>query len=200
MRRQPTGAEAALWKLLRNGRLQSHKFKRQQPAGEFIVDFVCLASRIIVEVDGGQHSHSVDAARTAWLETQGFLIVRFWNNEVLTNIEGVYETISRALRDNPSPQPLSRKGRGAESAKLSRLTGEGAKPPRLTGQGAKPPRLTREGAKPALVKGEGAKPAPARGEGAKPLPLDGGGVGERVNPKPIARGLLATSSKQVKTG
>jgi very-short-patch-repair endonuclease len=113
MRRIPTEAEALLWKHLRGGRLIEYKFKRQQPIGTFIVDFVCFARRLVIEVDGGQHRVETDETRTQWLQAQGFVILRFWNNEVLANSEDVMESIIRALRESPSPQPLSRQGRGA---------------------------------------------------------------------------------------
>jgi len=113
MRRLPTDAEAVLWKHLRGGRLIKFKFKRQQPIGDFIVDFVCFERRLVIEVDGGQHQAETDATRTQWLEAQGFKVLRFWNNEVLRSGEDVLESVIRALREFPSPQPLSREGRGA---------------------------------------------------------------------------------------
>jgi very-short-patch-repair endonuclease len=83
MRHQPTDAEAALWKHLRAGRFSGFKFKRQQPVGHYIVDYVCLERRVVVEVDGGQHDAGLDGKRTQWLEAQSFRILRFWNDEVL---------------------------------------------------------------------------------------------------------------------
>ena len=117
MRRAPTDAERQLWSRLRAKRLNGWKFRRQQPIGPYIADFACLDARLIVEVDGSQHADSArDAARDDWLGAQGFRIMRFWNNEVLENEDGVLVTILAALEPplpNPSPQPLSRKGRGA---------------------------------------------------------------------------------------
>ncbi|MGH8121440.1 MAG: endonuclease domain-containing protein [Rudaea sp.] len=114
MRRGPTDAEAALWRKVRAGRLGGFKFKRQHSIGSYIVDFVCFERRLILEVDGGQHERSTDAKRTDWLEEQGFRVLRFWNNEVLTNMDGVLEAVLRVLSQSaPSPQPLSREGRGA---------------------------------------------------------------------------------------
>jgi len=115
MRRLPTDAEALLWKHLRGGRLIEFKFKRQQPIGDFIVDFACFERRLVIEVDGGQHQAEIDEARTQLLEAQGFKVLRFWNNEVLRSVEAVLESIIRTLRESPSPQPLSREGRGAEA-------------------------------------------------------------------------------------
>jgi len=99
MRHVPTEAEMLLWRQLRAGRLCAHKFKRQQPIGHFIVDFVCFEHKLIVEVDGGQHvqMQSRDAVRTAWLETQGFRVIRFWNNDVLQRSWFVLEEILRML-------------------------------------------------------------------------------------------------------
>ena len=115
MRRQPTKAEAIIWAALRGTRLQAFKFKRQQPIGAYIVDFVCFERRLIVEIDGGQHADNVaeDQGRSIWLQDQGFRVLRFWNNEVTERRDDVLESIIRALREYPSPQPLSHKGRGA---------------------------------------------------------------------------------------
>ena len=113
MRHQPTNAEAIIWTALRGARLQGCKFKRQQPIGVYIVDFVCIECELVVEIDGGQHDVSEDLARTSWLQSQGFRVLRFWNNEVIERKDDVLESIIRALREYPSPQPLSHKGRGA---------------------------------------------------------------------------------------
>ncbi len=113
MRHQPTNAEAIIWTALRGARLHGCKFKRQQPIGVYIVDFVCFECELVVEIDGGQHDVSEDLARTSWLQSQGFRVLRFWNNEVTERKDDVLESIIRALREYPSPQPLSHKGRGA---------------------------------------------------------------------------------------
>jgi len=115
MRRQPTNAEAIIWATLRGARMQGFKFKRQQPIGAYIVDFVCFECGLVVEIDGGQHAEDVsaDQHRSNWLQSQGFRILRFWNNEVIERRDDVLESIIRALREYPSPQPLSHKGRGA---------------------------------------------------------------------------------------
>ena len=104
-----TDAELRLWYRLRRRGLQGHRFRRQVPVGEFIVDFLCEEARLIVEVDGGQHSERTteDAARSRWLSTKGYAVLRFWNHDVLANMEGVLETIVAAL---PSPCPLPRDG------------------------------------------------------------------------------------------
>ena len=115
MRHQPTNAEAIIWAALRGARLQGFKFKRQQPIGTYIVDFVCFECELVVEIDGGQHADDVsaDQLRSKWLQSQGFRVLRFWNNEVIERKNDVLESIIRALREYPSPQPLSRRGRGA---------------------------------------------------------------------------------------
>jgi len=115
MRHQPTNAEALIWAALRGARMQGFKFKRQQPIGAYIVDFVCFECGLVVEIDGGQHADDVsaDQLRSKWLQSQGFRVLRFWNNEVIERKNDVLESIIRALREYPSPQPLSHKGRGA---------------------------------------------------------------------------------------
>ena len=99
MRHASTEAEAALWRHLRADRLQCHKFKRQQPIGPYIVDFVCFARNLIVEIDGGQHvdRQAYDEARTAWLRRDGFHVLRFWNDDVLRSIELVLDEVLRGL-------------------------------------------------------------------------------------------------------
>jgi very-short-patch-repair endonuclease len=89
-----TEAEAALWRLLRDRRLSETKWRRQVPIGPYVVDFVCLERRVVVECDGSQHADSQrDAVRDAWLADQGFLVVRFWNHEVLRERNSVLGTI-----------------------------------------------------------------------------------------------------------
>jgi very-short-patch-repair endonuclease len=110
-----TDAEQLLWRHLRAHRLNGQKFRRQQPLGPYIVDFVHFGARLIVEADGGQHNGSDrDAARDAWLREQGFRIMRFWNHDILQNPEAVLSSILEALELSapPLPRPLSREGRG----------------------------------------------------------------------------------------
>ena len=94
-----TDAEHRLWYHLRMRQLGGQKFRRQYIIGRYIVDFVCLKRRLIVEVDGGQHAEQTnfDARRTAWLVARGFRVIRFWNVEVFENIDGVCQTIYEAL-------------------------------------------------------------------------------------------------------
>ncbi|MBV8972169.1 MAG: endonuclease domain-containing protein [Sphingomonadaceae bacterium] len=105
MRNAPTPAERKLWQALRGSALDGAKFSRQIVIGPFIADFVCRTRKLIVEVDGGQHSSEVDAGRTAYLEGAGYRVVRFWNREVMVNLEGVLRTIAAALADCPPPAP-----------------------------------------------------------------------------------------------
>ena len=101
LRRNPTDAERRLWQLLRHRQLEGLRFRRQAPVGVYVLDFVCFEAALVVEVDGGQHAmekKAADERRSAWLESQGFRILRFWNNDVLGNPEGVIETIRAALR------------------------------------------------------------------------------------------------------
>ena len=98
LRREPTQAERKLWTVLRNRQLGGAKFRHQQPIGPFIVDFVCQERRLIVEADGGQHSGSAsDVPRTDYLQSKGYRLLRFWNDEIMNNVDGVAESIAAAL-------------------------------------------------------------------------------------------------------
>ena len=103
LRKRPTDAEQLLWRHLRLKQMEGFKFRRQQPIDNYIVDFVCFEKRLVIEVDGGQHAtQEKDALRDKYLQQQGFNVLRFWNNEVLQNINGVLEVIrERCL--SPSP-------------------------------------------------------------------------------------------------
>jgi very-short-patch-repair endonuclease len=105
LRKKSTDAERLLWRPLRRKQFGGMKFRRQQPLGRYIVDLVCLDRKLIIEIDGGQHAEQrkKDAARDAWLRTEGFTVMRFWNHEVLQNIEGVLITI---LNHPPHTPPL----------------------------------------------------------------------------------------------
>ena len=105
LRSNPTDAEKALWKHLRNRQVEGRRFRRQVPIGRYIVDFVCEAERLIVDVDGGQHAEpDADTRRTAYLNTRGYSVLRFRNDEVLANMEGVLERIAQGS-DVPHPGP-----------------------------------------------------------------------------------------------
>jgi len=109
LRKESTDAEQLLWRYLRTKRLHGLKFRRQEQIGRYIADFVCFERNLIIEADGGQHAveKEKDDERTAWLNSQGFTVLRFWNNEILTNPEGVLEVISKACIP-PLPSPLQR--------------------------------------------------------------------------------------------
>lgn len=123
LRRNATDAEQLLWKHLKARQLEGWKFRRQEQIGRFIADFVCYEKGIIVEADGGQHAQEKgkDDERTEWLNSQGFAVLRFWNNEILTNIEGVVEVIRMRCKGDSNAPPLSpslsHKGRGSSFLK-----------------------------------------------------------------------------------
>ena len=112
LRSNQTEAEQRLWYRLRAHRFMGLKFKRQKPMGCYIVDFVCLEHRLIIELDGGQHAEQVayDQHRDAWLRSQGYTILRFWNNDVMQQLEGVLEQIRCAVTLSPDPSPTSGRG------------------------------------------------------------------------------------------
>lgn len=121
LRSGQTPAEERLWYFLRAKRFMGLKFKRQKPIGRYIVDFVCLECGAVVEVDGGQHNHRIayDRRRDHWLESQGLMVLRFWNNDVLENTEAVLDRIAEAVQgrmsfatDPLSPNPSPMNGRG----------------------------------------------------------------------------------------
>ncbi|HXF87942.1 MAG TPA: endonuclease domain-containing protein [Xanthobacteraceae bacterium] len=115
LRSRMTDAERKLWFALRDRRFSNFKFRRQVPLGLFVADFVCYSSRLIIELDGGQHAESIsDRRRDAWLVANKFRVLRFWNHEVMRNFDGVLQTILEALhgrgphfggasRGHPSP-------------------------------------------------------------------------------------------------
>ena len=180
LRQHMTDSEIALWRHLRAHRLNGEKFRRQQPIGRYVVDFVHFGARLIVEADGGQHnSAAADEQRDTWLRAQGFTVMRFWNNEIMQNLAGVLETImaavselsaqaaaperARALAAAPSPPPLSREGRGEQSNRNSPAP---------------------------LAEAELAShisPSPLAGEG-----LGRGGQSHHINPTPLAKAELAS--------
>ena len=100
LRRNQTDAEARLWSRLRNRQMDGRKFRRQFPIGGYIADFVSLEAKLVIELDGGQHSDAVayDAKRTAEFEASGFFVMRFWNVDVMRDIESVLATIHSVLR------------------------------------------------------------------------------------------------------
>ena len=115
LRQQSTDAERMLWKHLRAHRMAGYKFRRQVVIEPYIVDFICLDARLIVEADGGQHLEQAedDLKRSAFLQSRGYKVIRFWNDEILTDTHIVLERIYNYLITAPSPQP-SPGGRGGK--------------------------------------------------------------------------------------
>jgi very-short-patch-repair endonuclease len=101
LRHTETEAEQIIWSWLRTKKLNGVKFRRQEPVGKYIVDFVSFEKKLIIEIDGGQHSLEEnrinDTVRTEWLQSQGFRVIRFWNNDVSSNLDGVITRIKEAL-------------------------------------------------------------------------------------------------------
>ena len=116
LRQNQTDAEKLLWQHLRNRNLSGYKFRRQAPIEPYIVDFLCFSHKLIVELDGGHHNEEsqiiYDKKRSNFLESKGFVVLRFWNNQVLGEIEDVLNEILLCLQSSPSPQP-SPSGRGS---------------------------------------------------------------------------------------
>jgi very-short-patch-repair endonuclease len=114
LRRNMTDAEQKLWQCLRGRQLAGCRFRRQHPVGPYIVDFACLEKQLLIEVDGGQHNGSrTDTRRDAFLRGKGFAMMRFWNNDVLENLEGVCDVILRHLGDtHPHPGLPPQAGEG----------------------------------------------------------------------------------------
>jgi very-short-patch-repair endonuclease len=114
LRRNPTDTERKLWHHIRDKQMENFRFRRQRPIGKYIVDFICLEANLVIELDGGQHAdqQQYDAERTKYLTSQGLHVLRYWNNDVMQNIEGVLEDIRAALMlrvslstpSQPSPQ------------------------------------------------------------------------------------------------
>ena len=99
LRRKQTDAERKLWSFLRNRQLHGYKFRRQMPIGTYIVDFACVSLKLIIELDGSQHMHNTDydECRTEYLRTKGYKVIRFWNNEVLLQVDTALEALTLAL-------------------------------------------------------------------------------------------------------
>jgi very-short-patch-repair endonuclease len=116
LRSNMTDAEQKLWKALRGRQFSGCKFRRQHPFGDYILDFVCLSNKLVIEVDGGQHGSQIeyDAIRTSILQSAGFHVLRFWNNEVFEEYDAVKEKIWLSVQENlphPLPDPpLEREG------------------------------------------------------------------------------------------
>ena len=107
LRKNMTDTEKVLWRSLRSKQINNFKFRRQAPIGKYIVDFVCFEQKLVIELDGGQHSEQInyDRERSLWLENQGFRILRFWNHDVLGKINIVLEEIVKFLTPHLNPPP-----------------------------------------------------------------------------------------------
>ncbi len=109
LRASQTDAEKWLWRQLRNRQIEGRKFRRQQPIGPYIPDFLCLEPKLVIEIDGGQHAEMTeqDEQRTQYLQRLGYRVLRFWNNQVLNEPDAVLEAIRLAISlDSPHPNPL----------------------------------------------------------------------------------------------
>ena len=120
LRSNMSDAEQALWHLLRCRQISRLKFRRQYPLGDYILDFVCLENKLVIEVDGGQHGQQAgyDESRTQKLQAAGFHVLRFWNNEVLKEIESVKEKIWLAAQELQSHPPPNLPLEGGERKKI----------------------------------------------------------------------------------
>ncbi|HEY2156560.1 MAG TPA: endonuclease domain-containing protein, partial [Isosphaeraceae bacterium] len=117
LRKAMTDAERRLWWHLRGNEIAGARFRRQAPIENYIVDFVCFDRKVIIELDGGQHAVQVerDTARTAWLNSRGFRVLRFWNHQIFEELDPVLEAIGIALT-TPHPNPPPQGGRGSEGS------------------------------------------------------------------------------------
>ncbi len=124
LRGRQTDAERRLWSRLRDRRLLGHKFARQVPIDRYVVDFCCRERKLVVELDGGQHAIQLvyDADRTVFLSERGYRVLRFWDNDVLANTDGVLHRIAQALA-GPSPRPSPQRGEGEGERGEGRVTG-----------------------------------------------------------------------------
>lgn len=126
LRKQQTPAEQQLWQQLRAKRFAGYKFRRQEPIGRYIADFVCFRMKLVIELDGSQHAeqHEHDQNRDAWLEEQGFTVLRFWNHEWASQAEAVMDAIWLALNEkHPLPNPSPIKGEGLILPSPTRVEG-----------------------------------------------------------------------------
>jgi very-short-patch-repair endonuclease len=110
LRANQTGAEMILWSHLHRLETKGTHFRRQVPIGTYVADFACLTARLVIELDGSQHGEETavvkDKARTRWLEAEGFRVLRFWNNDIRTNLDGVLEAIHGALYGSREAEPM----------------------------------------------------------------------------------------------
>jgi very-short-patch-repair endonuclease len=119
LRKNQTEAERKMWRHLKSRALAGYKFRRQCLIGPYIADFVCFEKMIVIEIDGGQHADRLqrDLRRTQYLESRNFKVIRFWNNEVLTNTDSVLSAILATLINSPSSPTLLPLGEGSKAIK-----------------------------------------------------------------------------------
>ena len=169
LRRNITDVERHLWRRLRDRQIKGFKFRRQHPFREYVLDFVCLEAKLVIELDDSQHfdAQSPDAVKTSKLVAAGFQVLRFWNNEVLSNIEGVLEVVWRALPEEiqppPSlPSPLQGEGDEAleEKSSIAIPQGDSVTPSSLQGEGENSVQVASN-----LTQLDTATPSPYKGEG-----------------------------------
>ncbi len=134
LRNNPTQPEQILWLYLKKSQLNGLKFRRQQPIGKYIVDFLCCSKKLVIELDGGQHSETeeYDKIRDKFLEAEGYKVIRIWNNDVYDNIEGVMEYLNNEIKHPPLTPPL----KGGEKTSPTPKSKEGIdRAPSLEGRG-----------------------------------------------------------------
>jgi very-short-patch-repair endonuclease len=148
LRSHQTDAEERLWYFLRAHRFMGLKFRRQKPIGPYVVDLICMEYKLIIEADGGQHGSLGDFDRDMWLCEQGYTVLRFWNNQILDEIEGVLEAIRQAVLAkgfvepptlSPAPSPAG--GRGEKTPSVSKAGGSLPSPARGRGAGGEGKRV-----------------------------------------------------------
>src|SRR5262249_21141562 len=124
LRQQMTEAEKSVWQMMRSRQIGGHRFRRPGPFGRYIADFACHEARLIIEIDGGQHDQASaeEAERTRFLESQGYRVLRFWSNEVLENLEGVWERIVAELGEHHPLPTLPHQGGGLTGRRPARPT------------------------------------------------------------------------------
>jgi very-short-patch-repair endonuclease len=109
LRHNATDAERKLWRTLRTFELKGTHFRRQVPIGSYVIDFACMAARLVIEIDGSQHGEAENAARddarTRWLEREGYRVLRFWNNDIVQNPQGVLDVVYAALYGSRDSEP-----------------------------------------------------------------------------------------------
>ena len=140
LRETTTSAEDRLWRRLRRFPISGTHFRRQVPIGPYVADFACMAARLIIEVDGSQHGRDNarrrDDARTRWLEAEGYRVMRFWNNDLTANMDGVLEAIYAAIHGSSAAEPRPLKH---QRYKRVASAGTAATPPRRASRADPPP-------------------------------------------------------------